>query len=391
MKTNYNGTIRACMTGYIVQAIVNSFAPLLFVTFGREFGISMQKITMLVTINFGLQLIIDLCSAGFIDKIGYRISTIAAHFFAAAGIILMTILPQVMPDPFIGLVIAVMIYAVGGGLIEVLISPMVEACPTEHKEKTMSLLHSFYCWGCVAVVLISTVFFSIFEISNWRILALIWSLLPIINAFVFMKVPIRSLGSEDEEGMTVIGLLKSKIFWIFAILMLCAGASEQAVSQWASAFAEKGLNVEKSIGDLAGPMFFSVMMGLSRTIYGRFGHKIDFNRFMLGSTLLCILSYLVISISPIPALSLLGCGICGFSVGIMWPGVYSKSAEKIKNGGTAMFALLALAGDLGCSGGPAVVGFVSGHFNDSLKIGIFAAIIFPIVFFVSMLKIKGNK
>lgn len=341
MQQKYQKTIYACFVGYIVQAIVNNFVPLLFLTFEKSYHIPLSQITMLITINFGIQLLVDLLSAGFVDRIGYRVSVVLAHVFAAVGLVGLVLLPEIMPNAFAGLLIAVFIYALGGGLIEVLISPIVESCPTDNKEKAMSLLHSFYCWGHVGVVLLSTVFFGIFGIANWKILACIWALIPVINAFVFAKAPIAPLIEEGESGMTMLDLCKSKVFWVMMLMMLCAGASEQAVSQWASTFAEKGLGVTKTIGDLAGPMTFAILMGSSRAFYEKFGHKIDLDRFMLGSSVLCIFSYLLIAASPIPFLSLVGCGICGLSVGIMWPGTFSKASVALKNGGTAMFALLA--------------------------------------------------
>lgn len=385
MQQKYQKTIYACFVGYIVQAIVNNFVPLLFLTFEKSYHIPLSQITMLITINFGIQLLVDLLSAGFVDRIGYRVSVVLAHVFAAVGLVGLVLLPEIMPNAFAGLLIAVFIYALGGGLIEVLISPIVESCPTDNKEKAMSLLHSFYCWGHVGVVLLSTVFFGIFGIANWKILACIWALIPVINAFVFAKAPIAPLIEEGESGMTMLDLCKSKIFWVMMLMMLCAGASEQAVSQWASTFAEKGLGVTKTIGDLAGPMTFAILMGSSRAFYGKFGHKIDLDRFMLGSSVLCIFSYLLIVASPIPFLSLVGCGICGLSVGIMWPGTFSKASVALKNGGTAMFALLALTGDLGCSGGPTLVGFVSSAAADNLKAGILVAIVFPVVMAVEII------
>ena len=369
----------ACFVGYIVQAIVNNFVPLLFVTFQKSYQIPLSKITLLITINFMIQLLIDLLSAGFVDKIGYKASVTIAHICSAIGLFLLTILPEVTADPFIGILIAVAIYAIGGGLLEVLISPIIEACPTDNKEKAMSLLHSFYCWGHVAVVLISTCFFKIFGIENWKILACVWAIIPVVNGLIFTKAPIAPLVEEGETGMTILDLCREKMFWILLLMMVCAGASEQAVSQWASTFAEKGLGVSKSIGDLAGPMAFAILMGSARAFYGKFGDKIDLDKFMVGSGLLCIGSYLLISLSPLPQLSLLGCAICGLSVGIMWPGSFSKASAVMRNGGTAMFALLALGGDLGCSGGPTLVGYVSSMFSEDLKKGILAAIVFPVL------------
>lgn len=394
----YKHTVRACFVGYVVQAIVNNFAPLLFLTFQAQYGIPLSQITVLITVNFALQLTVDFVSAFFIDKIGYRVSIVAAHAFAAAGLVLMTVLPEIMPSPFAGLLIAVMCYAVGGGLLEVLVSPIVEACPTDNKEQAMSLLHSFYCWGSVAVVGLSTLFFALFGTRSWRYLALMWAAVPLANAFVFSKVPIAPLIEDGEKGLSIKELFKNKMFWIFMLLMLCSGASEQAVSQWASTFAERGLGVSKTIGDLTGPMLFSVLMGLSRLIYGKFGGRIKLDSIMLGSGVLCIISYLIITLTDSSVLGLCGVALCGLSVGIMWPGTFSKASASIKGGGTAMFALLALCGDLGCSGGPTFAGMMASRFGDNLKIGMLCAIVFPavlslivLIFDFIMPKLKTNR
>lgn len=381
---NYNHTMYACFIGYIVQAIVNNFVPLLFLTFQATYNIPLSKITMLVTINFGLQLLIDLLSVSFVDRIGYRASMLLAHICAALGFLLLTILPEVFSDPFIGLLIAVTIYAIGGGLLEVLVSPVMEACPTDNKEKAMSLLHSFYCWGHVGVVLLSTLFFKLFGIENWKILAVLWAIIPIINTILFTKVPMASLIEEGETGLTIPQLFSKKIFWLFLLIMVCAGASEQSVSQWASTFAEKGLGVSKTIGDLAGPMAFAILMGTARAFYGKYGERINLDLFMIYSGILCVISYLCIALIPSPIFGLIGCALCGLSVGILWPGSFSKASASIRGGGTAMFALMALAGDLGCSSGPTLVGMVSSHFGDSLNIGILSAIIFPILFLIGI-------
>ena len=379
MKFDYKKTMYACFVGYIVQAVVNSFVPLLFVTFQETYQIPLAQITLLITVNFVVQLLVDMLSAGFIDRIGYRASVVLAHIFAAAGLALLTILPEVLPDPFVGILMAVFVYAIGGGLIEVLISPIIEACPTDNKESAMSLLHSFYCWGCTGVVLLSTVFFSIAGIAHWKLLTLLWTIIPIANMLLFTKVPIYSLQEEGEKGMNLGELFREKMFWILMLMMVCSGAAEQSVSQWASTFAEKGLGITKSVGDLVGPMLFSILMGISRLLYGKYGEKWNLDRFMKFSCVLCIASYLCISFIPVPMVELLGCGLCGFSVGIMWPGTFSKAAAALRRGGTLLFAMLALAGDLGCSGGPTLVGFVSSGLGDNLRLGIFAGIIFPIL------------
>lgn len=391
MENQYNKTITACFVGYIVQAVVNNFTPLLFLFFQKSYHIPLSKITLLVTFNFGIQLLVDLLSVGFIDKIGYRASMVIAHVLSAAGLILLTILPEVLPVSFIGILIAVLIYAIGGGLLEVLVSPVVEACPSDNKEKAMSMLHSFYCWGHAGVVLISTLFFYVAGIEKWKILAVIWAVIPIGNAFVFAKVPIAPLIEDGESGLELKDLFRIKVFWILLIMMVCAGASEQAVSQWASAFAEKGLGISKAAGDLAGPMAFAVLMGMSRLFYGKYGDRIHLERFMVYSSFLCILSYLGISLFPIPLLNLIACAVCGLSVGIMWPGTFSKASSALPKGGTAMFALLALGEDIGCSGGPTLVGMISGALGDNLKMGILAGIIFPVLLLMGIILCRKTK
>lgn len=379
MKNQYNTTITACFIGYIVQAIVNNFVPLLFLTFGRTYGIPLSQITLLVTVNFAVQLTVDLLSAVMGEKLNYRMALVAANLLSASGLILLTILPGVMPSAFAGILLSVIVYAVGGGLLEVVVSPVVESCPSDNKEKAMSMLHSFYCWGHVGVVAVSTLFFFLFGTENWRILAFAWAVIPLCNAVMFAKVPIRPLLDDGREGMSVRRLFSQRIFIVLFIMMVCAGASEQAVSQWASAFAEQGLGIAKTMGDLSGPMLFAVMMGLSRTFYGRYGDRINLDRYMTLSCAMCIASYLAISLVPIPQISLAGCALCGLSVGIMWPGTFSKASATLRRGGTAMFALLALGGDVGCSLGPTVVGMVSGSMNDNLRAGILAGIIFPVL------------
>ncbi len=383
IKSNYNHTIYASYLGYIVQAIANNFAPLLFLTFAAEFGLGLEQITLLTTINFLIQLFVDFLSAKVIDRIGYRPCIVAAHIFAAAGVFGLTVFPSLFGNAYTGLLISVACYAIGGGLIEVLISPIVEACPTKKKEAAMSLLHSFYCWGHVFLVLVCTLFFKLFGTGNWRALACIWAVIPLVNAVYFLFVPIYSL-TGGHEPLSVVQLFRQKVFWLFIILMICAGASEQAMSQWASAFAESALHVSKAAGDLAGPCAFALLMGTSRALYGKFSEKIPLKRFMAGSALLCIVCYVAAAFSGSAVLSLIGCSLCGFSVGIFWPGTFSMASISLPAGGTAMYAFMALAGDLGCSSGPSLVGAVAGIFGGSLKRGLAAAVVFPVLILLGL-------
>lgn len=387
IRTKYEHTICASCFGYITQAIINNFVPLLFLTFQSQYGISLDKIGLLVTINFGIQLLVDFFSAEFVDLIGYRTSIVAAHVLATLGLAGLAMLPGLLPDAYIGIILCVVCYAIGGGIIEVLVSPIVEACPTKRKEAVMSLLHSFYCWGHVVVVLMSTLFFFGVGIEHWRWLALLWAMLPLANAVYFLFVPM-AMPVKEGKGMSISQLIRNRLFWVFFLLMLCAGASEQGMSQWASAFAEAGLGVSKTIGDLAGPCAFAVFMGTSRVLYSKFSERISLRVGMAGSAVLCIVSYLLASFTPNPLLGLFGCALCGFSVGILWPGTFSLASSALPVGGTAMFALLALAGDMGCSAGPTLVGMVSEVLDSDLKRGILSAVIFPVVLLLVVLFVK---
>ncbi|MGN0793990.1 MAG: MFS transporter [Aristaeellaceae bacterium] len=391
IRKSYSHTIYASYLGYITQAIVNNLAPLLFLTFIAEFeSLTLERITLITTVNFAVQLLVDALAAKAVDRIGYRPCIVAAHLFAAAGLAGLAVLPSVMP-PFAGILTAVVMYAIGGGIIEVLISPIVEACPTQRKAAAMSLLHSFYCWGHVFLVVVSTAFFAAFGIGSWRVLACLWALVPLINAGYFLLVPLNRVVAEGTRQLTLRELCGKRVFWILMVMMVCAGASEQAMSQWASAFAERGLRIDKTMGDLAGPCAFAVLMGTARALYGKFEARIPLRRFMLASCGLCILCYLLSALCAQPLLALVGCALCGFSVGIFWPGTFSTAAVALPGGGTAMFALMALAGDLGCSGGPTVVGMVSGATGGALQGGLLAAIVFPVLMLLATLLIRPEK
>ncbi len=379
----YKGTKIACYTGYIVQAIVANLAPLLFITFNRTFDISLTKITFLSGFNFAVQLLVDLIAARYAERLGYRKSVILSQIFAAAGMIVYGTLPYLLGNRFAGLLIATALCAVGGGLIEVLVSPIVESCPSDSKSGSMSLLHSFYCWGQAAVVLLSTLFFTVCGIDNWRILTVIWAVVPIVNAFTFTRVPVPQ-PVEEGAAMSAKQLFSSRGFGILILLMICSGAAELAISQWASAFAEAALNVNKTVGDLMGPCLFAILMGVSRAFYSVFSRRTGLVRFMAVSGILCFIGYLTASLSPFPALSLAGCALCGFSVGIFWPGTLSIAARVCPNGGTFMYGILALAGDVGCVCGTGFVGFISGMFGDDLKKGILCASVFPILMFIGL-------
>lgn len=386
-QNNYKKTLIACYLGFVTQAISANFAPLLFLTFKNTYGITLEKIAMIPMVFYLTQLFVDYAATEFADKLGYRICVVASQVLSAFGIASMCILPEIMPTPFSGILISVILYAIGSGLIEVLVSPIVEACPFENKSGMMSLLHSFYCWGAMGVILGSTLFFTIFGINNWKMLTLIWAIIPLYNAFNFIKCPIDRLPDSDES-MGIRQLFQMPLFCLMILLMVCSGASEACMAQWASAFTESALGVSKTVGDLAGPCLFAMFMGISRMLYGKFSEKLDLIKVMLSCGILCTVCYLLASLSTLPILGLIGCALCGSAVGIMWPGSISISSQNCPRGGTAMFAFLALAGDLGAMISPAMVGSLAERAGGNLKIGLFVATVFPIVLVFGLLLLK---
>ena len=389
IRENYNHTLYASYVGYITQAIVNNFAPLLFMTFARQYALTLDRLALITTLNFAVQLLVDLVSARVVDRIGYRICVVVAHVLSAMGLMGLAVLPGLLPDAYAGILVSVVLYAVGGGLIEVLISPIVESCPTERKEAAMSLLHSFYCWGHLAVILLSTLFFALAGIGRWPWLATIWALVPLGNCFYFARVPLYSI-TGGQEPLSIGKLFGQKVFWLLMLLMVCAGASEQGMSQWASAFAESALRLPKAVGDLAGPSLFALLMGTSRALYGKFSERLPLKKAMIGCAALCAACYLLASLTQSSVLGLIGCAVCGFSVGIFWPGTFSVAAAALPGAGTAMYALMALAGDVGCSGGPTLVGFVANALGGDLKKGLLAAIIFPALILIGVPRLRSR-
>lgn len=387
ISPNYNRTKIACYLGFITQAISANFIPLLFLKFHKDYQISFGMLAYIPTCFFITQLLIDLLCAKFVDRIGYRISIVTSEITAALGLVGLAFLPDLLSDPYIGIMVSVFMYAIGSGLIEVLCSPIIEACPFDNKEATMSLLHSFYCWGSVGTILVSTIFFVLFGMESWKWMALIWAIIPAINIYNFATCPIEHL-VEDGKGMSIPELFKTPLFWIAICLMVCSGASEISMSQWASAYAESALGLDKTMGDLAGPCMFAVTMGICRMLYGKYGDKIDLKKFMIGSGILCVICYLMATTVANPIVNLIGCIVCGFSVAIMWPGTISISSKQFPRGGTAMFALLAMAGDLGGSIGPAIVGGVAQRAGDDIRAGMSVGLIFPFLLVVMLFSMK---
>ena len=390
MKLNAKHTIYGCYMGYITQAVVNNLPPLLFLTFHRQFGVSLEKISLLISVNFCVQILVDFLSPRLIKRIGYRRTGVISFLFTIAGLSGFSWLPFLLPSAYAGLIICMFLNAVGGGILEVIISPMLEAAPSDNKESAMSLLHSFYCWGHMGVVILYTCYFAAAGIDSWRLLPTRWAFIPLLTAIWFLKITIfEGPGDNGEEGLPG-GLFRSGIFWVLFILMICSGASEHSIAQWSSMFAEEALGISKTAGDLLGPCSFAFCMGLSRLLYGLKGHKLNLKHGLLAASGLCVCGYLITVYAPIPVLSLAGCAVSGFAVGLMWPGVFSLAGTLCRGGGTFMYAMLALAGDVGCSAGPAVVGIISDT-SGSMKSGILTAIVFPALMLIVMSLLNGRK
>ena len=386
---NYGKTKTACYLGFVTQAIVANFVPLLFIAFNREYNVPIASLALIPAVFYIVQLVTDFLCAKF-RNINYRRSIILSEITSALGLAGLAFLPQLFADPMVGILLCVAVYAVGSGLIEVLCSPIIEACPFPNKEGMMSLLHSFYCWGAVGVILGSTLFFRFFGLDNWRVLACVWALVPLYNIFNFATCPIEPI-VQDVESMSMGQLLRDRKFWVFLILMVAAGASESTMAQWTSAFAEASLGVDKSVGDLAGPCGFAFCMGLGRWWYGKKGQTLDLTSYMTGAGVLCAVAYLVASLAPVPVVSLAACMVSGLAVGIMWPGSISVTSARMPRGGTALFALLALAGDAGGTFGPSLVGLCTGSHDGDIQRGILAATVFPVILVASLLVIRSRR
>ncbi|MBP3313869.1 MAG: MFS transporter [Oscillospiraceae bacterium] len=391
-RNPYNKTLFAACMGYVVQAVVVNFAPLLFVTFQSQYGLSLSQISFLLTLTFAVQLFGDLILPKFIYAAGQRAAAVAANVAAALGLVLLVYLPEALPNAFAGILIAVGIYSLGSSMIEVLISPLVEACPFDKKSSTMSFLHSFYCWGSVLTVGLSTVYFVLVGVEHWKWLSLLWAIVPVVDGILFLKVPLASLPT-DENGRqaSLPSLIKQPVVWALLLLMTAGGAAELAVSQWASAFAEAALHVKKTVGDLLGPMLFAVLMGASRLFYALFSDKIRLFRFMLTCAVVCVVAFLLIALSPWPLVGLLACGLVGFCVGMFWPGSLSLGAGRLPFGGTALFSLMAAFGDVGCAIGPVTVGFAADALGGNLSYGMLCATIFPVLAGISILILRKPK
>ncbi len=397
MKLNYEHTRRCCYLAAVTCAIVNFYISLLFVTFRDTFGVTLEQLGFLATVNFVIQIFVDYLGAKLADRIGYRAVMIMSQLFQGVGFILLATLPYMMSAKYAALIISTIIYGIGSGLNEIVRNPIIEALPGDNKASKMSLLHSFYCWGCVIIIVFSALFFGLVGIDNWRYLTIGWSLVSFVCAVLFIKAPIAPLIAESKKSLSVKELITDKLFLVMLVLMLCSGAEEMALSQWVSMFVEKGLGISKTLGDLVGPCLFAIAMGVERTIFGKIGHKLDLLKSIIICSVLCIISYCLTTLFESPIIAIIGCILCGFSVGIMWPGVTSLATKYIPEGGTLLFGFISLFGDLGCAVGPALVGVVAGKVinaseYDALRTGIFSGIIFPVLMLVfSLILLKMLK
>lgn len=375
-KINYTPTKISAYVGYFVQAIVNNFLPILFVAFQDIYGIGYEKLGRLIVFNFITQMVTDILSPKIISLLGYRKTAVMCQLIAALGLTLAAVLPNVLPNAYIGIVLAVIVYAFASGLMEVIISPMIEMLPTSNKSGNMSLLHSFYCWGQAITTVGTTLLLSAFGYRGWTYIPLIWAIVPFINAFSFIRVPIVEPQPERKSDSFRV-LFSDRRFRVFMLIMLCAGASEIAMAEWASVFAQNALGVSQIAGDLAGPCAFSLFMGLGRLLYAAFSEKISYRSTVIVLGLCCAVCYYIAAFASIPIFALAACALCGFTVSILWPGTISAGAVAFPRGDAVMFSVFAMCGDIGCCIGPWLLGVVAEHFT--LNIGFAVSSFFPLL------------
>ncbi len=382
-KLDVRHTFKACYMGFFIQSIVCVYAPLLFVIFNTEYNISLPFITLISTVNFVVQLITDGCAIFFLNKIGYRKAGILAHLFSFVGLVTLGMVAPQMQDMYPWIMVSVVLYSIGGGLLEVVLSPVIESTPTKSKSGAMSLLHSMFSVGSIVTVLVTTLALKLFGWQSWTKVTLLWSLLPFLNMIYFCFIPINEPG-KDAKHPSVRTFFKDKAFLGFLLVMMCGGASEIGISQWASAFAETSLGISKTAGDIIGPCMFAVMMALARILHSKNPHMITLSKAIMYSGIFAIVCYLAAALVPVPLVALIACGLCGFAVGIMWPGTLSLASRKYPAAGGALFAIMALAGDLGCTLGPSAVGFVASAFGGDLRIGLLVGTVFPLLMVIGL-------
>lgn len=388
LEKKYLPTKLAGYVGFIVQAIVNNFLPILFIVFQDVYGLGYEKLGRLIVINFATQMFIDFITPKIIHKLGYRRAAFLCQFTACVGLCLMAVLPRFMSNTYLAIIISIVFYATGSGLMEVILSPMIEMLPTGNKSGNMAVLHSFYCWGQTVVVPLTTLMVFIFGRENWTYIPLVWAVVPFVNMFTFLRVPIVEPDSEEKQS-TFLELARTPKFVVYMVMMLCAGASEIAMSQWSSLFVEQALGVSKAIGDIVGPCLFALFMALGRVIYASLSKKVSFTRLLIWLNLLCFICYVMVALCHIAVLSLVFCALCGLSVSISWPGIYSAGARTFKTGGAVMFSAFAMCGDTGCALGPGLVGLVAEYTN--LNVGFLVAAVFPLIMVICSIYILKNR
>lgn len=388
--SDYRLTIRCCYLGMFVQAIVINLAPILFIPFKEQLGLTFEQLGRLILINFVTQVAFDLIAGATVTRLGVRRMVVAAHILVTLGLWLFAWLPGRLTSPYAGLVIGTIVFSMGGGVLELLLSPIINAVPSERKAADMSLLHSFYAWGQMTVILLTALAVFVLPAGPWRWVAPFWSIVPALGAWGFSRAPIPPF-VEEEKRHRLRELLRVPAFLAAMLGLALAGASEIAISQWISAFAEKALRFPKLLGDLGGVCLFAAALGVGRTWYGLYGHKVCIRTRMIGGALLATVMYVLASLSPWPWVSLLACVMSGLAVSLFWPGLLSLTAVRFPLAGASMFAVLCAAGDMGCALAPWAVGLCADRVTAlglgggmgwtpeafGLRMGLLAGALFP--------------
>lgn len=355
---SYQLTTISCFVGIFCQAVSSNITAILFIPLMTLYGLSYVHLGLLVGINFTTQVLVDIIASRLVDRYGFRVFVLPSDILAVIGLVLFGLTPVLFDNILTGLVFSTIIFSASCGLQEVMLSPIVNAIPHNDKGPAMALMHSFYAWGQVATIIITTLFLFFFGIENWQVIVFLWALVPLVNFFMFLAAPFPGVIHENQR-MTMRDLIL-KPFYLVALLAIMGGAATELVmNQWSSTFSEKVLELPKVTGDILGMCGFAVFLGLGRVLYGRYGSKINMNNVLVGSAAAAVVCYIAVAISPLPAISLAACAVCGLAASLLWPGTLVITAEKYPLAGAWIFAILAAAGDIGAASGPFAAGVIT--------------------------------
>ena len=387
MTQNYKITKYTCYLFYVLQGTLLNLTPLLFVPLMEQYGLSYMKLGALASVNFATQLIVDIVLSKLTDKHRYRISLRLSASAAFIGYMIFAWAPGRLGDPYTWLLIGTVVYSIGAGLMEITISPLIHALPDKAKGKSMAILHSFYAWGVVLTVIVSTSVLAIIGRDKWNFIVTGWLIVPVIGFILSCIMPVpKPESGENERTAGSFRILIKPAFILFLAMIFFGSCAEAVMTQWSSAFLERAVGLDKLIGDIAGMSMFALMLGLCRMASAALDKKISLSTYMMLGTIGAVICYIIVSVSNVAAVSLIFCALTGFMVGMLWPGTLVLAADAFPKAGAWLFAYLAVAGDLGGVFGPWITGAIADR--SGLNAGLGAAAIFPVIGLICMIIYK---